>query len=82
MANEYINNVENILSNIFFISFKIIVIVLAILLILSLILLGIGCLIKSQKMKSKFLIVVPSLLIGTIFFLILPYIYVYFRGLI
>ena len=82
MTNDYINNIENILSNIFFVSFKGIVIILTILLILSLILLGIGCLIKSQKIKSKFLIVVPSILLGTIFFLALPYIFVYFKNLI
>lgn len=82
MTNDYINNIENILSNIFFISFKGIVIILTVLLILSLILLGIGCLIKSQKIKSKFLIVVPSILLGTIFFLALPYILVYFKNLI
>ena len=82
MTNDYINNIENILSNIFFVSFKGIVIILTVLLILSLILLGIGCLIKSQKIKSKFLIVVPSILLGTIFFLALPYIFVYFKNLI
>ena len=81
MTNDYINNIENILSNIFFVSFKGIVIILTILLILSLILLGIGCLIKSQKIKSKFLIVVPSILLGTIFFLALPYIFVYFKNM-
>ena len=80
MTNDYINNIENILSNIFFVSFKGIVIILTVLLILSLILLGIGCLIKSQKIKSKFLIVVPSILLGTIFFLALPYIFVYFKN--
>ncbi len=82
MTNDYIDNIENIISNIFFISFKVILIILVILLILSLILLGIGCLIKSQKIKSKFLIVVPSILLGTIFFLALPYIFVYFKNLI
>ena len=82
MTNDYINNIENVLSDIFFASFKIILILLVILLILSLIMLAIGCLIKSQKIKSKFLVVVPSLLIGSIFFLLLPCIFVHFRNLI
>ena len=82
MPEDYISNMENMLSTILFVGFKVIVIILAILLILSLIMLAIGCLIKSQKIKSKFLLVVPSLLIGSIFFLSLPYIFVHFRNLI
>ena len=82
MPEDYISNMENMLSTILFVSFKVIVIILAILLILSLIMLAIGCLIKSQKIKSKFLLVVPSLLIGSIFFLLLPYIFVRFRNMI
>lgn len=82
MPEDYINNMQNMISSILFVSFKVIVIILAILLIFSLIMLTIGCLIKSQKMKSKFLFVVPSLLIGSIFFLSLPYIFVHFRNLI
>lgn len=81
MIDSYINNFENIVSSIFFVGFKVIVIILTILLILSLIMLAIGCLIKSQKIKSKFLIVVPSLLLGNIFFLALPYIFVYFKNM-
>ena len=81
MPEDYISNMENMLSNILFVSFKVIVIILAVLLILSLIMLAIGCLIKSQKIKSKFLLVVPSLLIGSIFFLSLPYIFLHFRNL-
>ena len=80
--SEYLDNFENIVSDIFFISFKVIVIVLTILLFLSLIILLIGCLIKSQKIKSKFLITVPSLLIGIILFLSLPYLIVYFKNMI
>lgn len=82
MPEDYISNMENMLSSVLFVSFKVIVIILATLLILSLIMLAIGCLIKSQKIKSKFLLVVPSLLIGNIFFLSLPYIFVHFRNLI
>ena len=81
MPTDYIDNFENVVSSIFFVSFKVIVIILAILLIFSLIMLAIGCLIKSQKIKSKFLIVVQSLLLGNIFFLSLPYIFVYFKNM-
>ena len=82
MPDDYIDNMQNIVSSILFGSFKVFVIVLAILLILSLILLTIGCLIKSQKLKSKFLLVVPSLIIGGIVFLLLPYIFVKFKTVI
>ena len=82
MIDNYMNNFDNIVSSILFISFKVIVIILTILLIFSLIMLAIGCLIKSQKIKSKFLLVVPSVLIGSVFFLSLPYIFVHFKNLI
>lgn len=82
MPEDYISNMESMLSNILFVSFKVIVIILAILLILSLIMLAIGCLIKSQKIKSKFLLIVPSLLIGSVLFLSLPYFFVRFRNLV
>lgn len=78
---ENLNNFENMLSNIFLIGFKVIVIILTILLFLSLIILAIGCLIKSQKIKSKFLIVAPSLLIGLALFLALPYFLVQFKNM-
>ena len=67
MPTDYIDNFENVVSSIFFVSFKVIVIILVILLVFSLIMLAVGCLIKSQKLKSKFLIVVPSLILGSVF---------------
>ncbi len=82
MLNNYINNFENIVSFIFFASFKLILITLTISLILSLIMLAVGCLIKSQKMKSKFLIVVPTLLVVIILFLLIPILLVHFKKLI
>lgn len=82
MPIDYINNIQNIVSSIFFTSFKVILIILVVLLILSLIMLAIGCLIKSQKIKSKFLIAVPSLLLENIFFLAIPYIFVLFKNMI
>lgn len=82
MLDNYINNFGNMLSTIFFASFKVIVITLTILLILSLIMLAIGCLIKSQKIKAKFLKVIPSLILGIIFVLSLPFIFVYFKNIL
>ena len=82
MLDSYMNNIENIVSSTLFIGFKITLIILVSLLIISLILLAIGCLIKSQKMKSKFLIAIPSLLIGIIFFLSIPPTFIYFKNLI
>ncbi len=82
MLNEYMNNFQDIVSSILFVGFKITLIILVVLLVLSLIMLAIGCLIKSQKIKSKFLIVVPSLLVGNILFLIFPCILVYFKNMI
>lgn len=82
MVNNYINSFENIISSIFFIGFKIILIILISLLIFSLIMLAIGCLIKSQKIKSKFLIIVPGLFLGNILFLTLPYFVVLFKNII
>lgn len=82
MLESYINNFETIVSSTLFVVFKITLIILVSLLILSLILLAIGCLIKSQKLKSRFLIAVPSLLIGIIFFLSIPPIFVHFKNII
>lgn len=81
MIDNYINNFEQIVSSILFVSFKVTVIVLTILLIFSLIMLAIGCLIKSQKIKSKFLIAVPTLLIGDIVLLSVPIIFMYFKNM-
>ena len=82
MLNDYMSNFQNIVSSIFFVSFKVILIILVILLTFSLIMLAIGCLIKSQKIKSKFLTSSISLLLGNIVFLCIPFFIVYFRNLI
>lgn len=81
LYDNYINNFETTVSNIFFVSFKVMAIFLTILTILSLIMLAIGCLIKSQKMKSKFLIAVPSLILISLLFLSIPIFVVHFRNL-
>lgn len=82
MLDDYINNFENVVSSIFFVGFKVIAIILVILLILSLIMLAIGCLIKSQNIKSKFLMVTPCLSLGNVAFLMIPYLILYFKNLI
>lgn len=82
MLNDYINNFQNIVSFIFFVGFKVILIILVILLIFSLFMLAIGCLIKSQKIKSKFLTTSICLLSGNILFLCIPFFVVYFKNLI
>ncbi len=80
--DNYINNLETVVSSTLFLAFKVVLIILVTLLILSLILLAIGCLIKSQKIKSKFLIAVPTLIIGNIVFLSIPIIFVYIKNMI
>lgn len=82
MLNDYMNNFQNIVSNIFFVGFKVMLIILVALLIFSLIMLSIGCLIKSQKIKSKFLTSSMCLLFGNILFLCIPFFVVYFKSLI
>ena len=80
MLNNYIFNFETIISNFLFYSFKYTLLLIAIFLIVSLIFLMIGCIIKSQKIKSKFLKIVPGLLVSLIFLLIFPYILVQFKN--
>jgi len=82
MLTDYMNNFQNIVSNIFFVGFKVMLIMLIILLIFSLIMLTIGCLIKSQKIKSKFLTSSLYLLMGNIVFLCIPFFIVHFKNLI
>lgn len=82
MLDDYMNNFENIVSSVLFLAFKVILIILVILLILSLVMLGIGCLIKSQKIKSKFLTSTLCLFVSDIVFLLLPVLFVHFKNLI
>ena len=79
MPVDYMNNFENTVLTVFFLLFKFILVILTISLLFSLIILAIGCLIKSQKIKSKFLVATPTILFGLIFFLLLPYVMIYFR---
>ena len=82
MIHNYINNFENIMSTFLFYGFKYTLLLLVVIWISSLILLMIGCIIKSQTIKSKFIKIVPSLLLSLIFLLLLPYILVQFKNLI
>lgn len=82
MIDNYINHLENIVSSTLFVIFKVSLIVLVVLLILSLVMLAIGCLIKSQKIKSKFLKAVPSIFITILLLLSIPVIYIYFRNFV
>lgn len=82
MLNNYISNFETTISTILFYGFKYTLFLLVIFLILSLILLIVGCIIKSQTIKSEFLKIVPGLLLSLIFLLFLPYILVQFKNLI
>lgn len=82
MIHNYINNFENIMSTFLFYGFKYTLLLLVVILISSLILLMIGCIIKSQTIKSKFIKIVPSLLLSLIFLLLLPYILVQFKNLL
>lgn len=82
MINNYINNFQSIISTFLFYGFKYTLLLLVVILILSLIFLMIGCIIKSQTIKSKFLKIVPGLLLSLIFLLLLPYILVQFKNLI
>lgn len=80
MLDLDINNIGNVISDIFYYFFITTVIILASLLIISLIALIIGCLIKSQKIKSKFLLVVPGIVIVNILFLSFPCIFVLIKS--
>ena len=82
MIDSYINNFEDTMATLLFISFKIVLIILITLLTLSLLILIFGCLIKSQKIKSKFLKVVPILLISNVFLLCTPYFFGLFKNFI
>ena len=82
MFEEYMDNFNNTISSFLFATFLIILTVLSIFLIISLLLLLLGCLIKSQTLKSKFLKIVPILLFGIFFMLLIPIIYINLKHLI
>ena len=75
MANDYINNFSNIISSALFYSFIGTIIFLASILIVSLIVLIIGCLLKSQVIRIKFIKSSIGILITLIFVILIPVIY-------
>lgn len=81
MIESYINSFGNIITSILFMAFIVILIILVIAVIISLLLLILGCVIKSQTLKLKFLKVVPILIIGIIFFLGIPIIFLWIKEL-
>lgn len=78
MTNDYINNLNNLISSVLFYSFIGSVILLTILLIVSLIILIIGCLLKSQIIRRKFLKASISILILLVFIILVPVIFTFF----
>lgn len=72
MIDEYINNINAIGTEVLFFLFKLSTILLTALLILSLIMLIVGCLIKSQKLKMSFLKSSIGNLFSLIFLLLIP----------
>ena len=75
MTNDYINNLNNLISSVLFYSFIGSVMLLTILLIVSLIILIIGCLLKSQIIRRKFLKASISILILLVFIILVPVIF-------
>lgn len=75
MIEDYINNFETISTSLLFICFVSIILILVVGLIVSLCLLILGCLIKSQKIKGRYLKVVPSITVMLIIIIFLPVIY-------
>lgn len=72
MINDYIDNINSIGTEVLFFLFKISIILITVLLIISLIMLITGCLIKSQKIKIRFLKSSIGNLLSLIFLLIIP----------
>ena len=75
MLDNYINNFETIGTSILFICFVSIILILVVSLIVSLCLLILGCIIKSQKIKGRFLKVVPGITVMLIIIIFLPIVY-------
>ena len=82
MGIEYLNNINTYISEGLFFLFKISIYAFTILTIISLILLLIGQLIKSQRMKDKYIKLSISFLILLVFILLIPIIYTSFKSLV
>lgn len=77
--NEYMESITRLGNEVLFFLFKTSVILITILLIVSLILLIIGCIVRSQKLRSKYLKVSIFSLLSLIVLLIMPVLAVYIR---
>lgn len=82
MGNDYINTINNYISQAFFYSFIGVLGILTIVFILSLLILIIGCLIKSQKIKSKFLKLSLSLFVLLCFVILIPVMIQAFKNIV
>ena len=82
MSTEYLNNINTYISEGLFFLFKISIYAFTTFTIISLILLLIGQLIKSQKMKDKYIKLSMSFLILLVFFILIPIIYTSFKSLV
>ena len=80
MIDEYIANISNIGVQVLFFLFKYTVILLSLFLIVSLLILILGSLIKSQKIKMKFLKSSISVFITLIIILSIPIIIYYIKN--
>ena len=82
MGIEYLNNINTYISEGLFFLFKISIYAFTVLTIISLILLLIGQLIKSQRMKDKYIKLSMSFLILLVFIFLIPIIYIRFKNLV
>jgi len=80
--NEYMESITRLGNEVLFFLFKISVVVITILLIFSLVMLIIGCVFKSQKLRSKYLKSSISLLISLVILLLLPILIYLYKNLI
>jgi len=79
MANDYINNLNNMVSSALFYTFVGTVILLTSLLVISLVVLIIGCLLKSQVIRIKFLKSSVGILSSLVFIILIPVIIMFFK---
>ena len=82
MGIEYLNNINTYISEGLFFLFKISIYTFTVLTIISLIFLLIGQLVKSQKMKDKYIKLSMSFLILLVFIILIPIIYTSFKSLV
>ena len=79
--DEYIDSITRLGNEVLFFLFKISVIVITALLIFSLIMLIAGCVLKSQKLRSKYLKASISLLVSLVILLLLSILIYLYKNL-